>query len=127
MLFATGLMTRRHISLEECLSRCCLNRTAWDSLPLWHTVFLRHNESMAGDIYEDIVELRRSGRRGALATIVVRKGSTPRKDPAKMLIYEDGRQVGSIGGGCTEAEVCREALMVMRWRNQSAQLRSDRG
>ena len=69
---------------------------------------------MSRDIYQEIVELRRSGRRAALATIVVRKGSTPRKDAAKMLIYEDGHQVGSIGGGCTEAEVCREALMVMR-------------
>jgi xanthine dehydrogenase accessory factor len=69
---------------------------------------------MSRDIYQEIVELRRNGQRAALATIVVRKGSTPRKDAAKMLIYEDGRQVGSIGGGCTEAEVCREALMVMR-------------
>ncbi len=69
---------------------------------------------MVRDLYEEIVELRRRGERAALATIVTRKGSTPRKDPAKMLVYEDGRQLGSIGGGCTEAEVCREALMVMR-------------
>jgi len=66
------------------------------------------------DIYEEIVALRRLGKRAALATIVSRKGSTPRKDPAKMLLCEDGRQIGSIGGGCIEAEVCREALMVMR-------------
>jgi len=70
--------------------------------------------SMPQDIYEEIVELRRQGSRAALATIVVRKGSTPRKDAAKMIIYEDGRQMGSIGGGCIEAEVCREALLVMR-------------
>lgn len=69
---------------------------------------------MKTDIFEEIVELRRRGERAALATIVVRKGSTPRKDPAKMLVYDDGRQLGSIGGGCTEAEVCREALLVMR-------------
>jgi xanthine dehydrogenase accessory factor len=65
---------------------------------------------MAEDIYEEIVLLRRQGIRAALATIVLRKGSTPRKDAAKMLIYEDGRHTGTIGGGCTEAEVCREAL-----------------
>ena len=70
--------------------------------------------SMPQDIYEEIVELRRQGSRAALATIVVRKGSTPRKDAAKMIVYEDGRQMGSIGGGCIEAEVCREALLVMR-------------
>jgi xanthine dehydrogenase accessory factor len=69
---------------------------------------------MAKDLYEEIVELRRRGERAALATIVTRKGSTPRKDPAKMLVYEDGRQLGSVGGGCTEAEVSREAMLVMR-------------
>jgi xanthine dehydrogenase accessory factor len=52
--------------------------------------------------------------RAALATIVARAGSTPRKDPAKMLVYEDGRRTGTIGGGCMEAEVCRAALDVLR-------------
>jgi len=69
---------------------------------------------MEKDLYEEIVELRRQGIRAALATIISRKGSTPRKDAAKMLVYEDGRQLGSIGGGCTEAEVCREAMTAIR-------------
>jgi xanthine dehydrogenase accessory factor len=69
---------------------------------------------MTEDIYEQVVQLRRQGLRAALATIIERKGSTPRKDAAKMLIYEDGRCTGTIGGGCTEAEVCREALVAMR-------------
>ncbi len=69
---------------------------------------------MPEDIYQEIVQLRRQGRRAALATIVSRKGSTPRKDAAKMLVYEDGRHAGTIGGGCAEAEVCREALASMR-------------
>jgi xanthine dehydrogenase accessory factor len=69
---------------------------------------------MSEDIYQEIVQLRRQGRRAALATIVSRKGSTPRKDAAKMLVYDDGRHAGTIGGGCAEAEVCREALASMR-------------
>jgi xanthine dehydrogenase accessory factor len=69
---------------------------------------------MPEDIYQRIVDIRREGRRAALATIIARRGSTPRRDPAKMLIYEDGGQAGSIGGGCVEADVCREALAVMR-------------
>src|SRR2546427_13172838 len=69
---------------------------------------------MLGDPYQEIVDLRRSGRRGALATIVARRGSPPRRDAAKMLVFEDGSQLGSIGGGCVEAEVCREAAAVMR-------------
>ncbi len=73
-----------------------------------------HNGKVLNDIYEEIVELRRSGQKAALATIVARKGSTPRKDAAKMLLFEDGRQSGSIGGGCLEAEVSREAIAVIR-------------
>ncbi len=69
---------------------------------------------MTEDIYEEIVELRRNGLRAALATIISRKGSTPRKNSTKMLIYEDGRRTGTIGGGCAEAEVCREALDAIR-------------
>lgn len=65
-------------------------------------------------IYEEIVRTRQRGERAALATIIGRKGSIPRKDAAKMLIRQDGSTLGTIGGGCTEAEVWREALNVMR-------------
>ena len=68
---------------------------------------------MSKDLYEVIVDLRSKGIRAALATIIAQKGATPRKDAAKMLIYEDGRQLGTIGGGSTEAEVCREALRMI--------------
>lgn len=46
------------------------------------------------------------------ATIVRTKGSTPRKAGAKMLVQPDGRCLGTIGGGCGEAAVKREALMM---------------
>jgi xanthine dehydrogenase accessory factor len=69
---------------------------------------------MSKDIYEEIVELRAKGHRAALATIIAKKGATPRKEAAKMLVYEDGRQTGSIVGGSTEASVCREALSVIK-------------
>ena len=65
------------------------------------------------DIYEEIVRVRFEGGKAALATIVRRQGSTPRRDFAKMLISEDGSTVGSVGGGQTEAEVLKEAERVM--------------
>jgi xanthine dehydrogenase accessory factor len=68
---------------------------------------------MTKDIYEEIVKLRSAGHCAVLATIIARKGATPRKDSAKMLVYEDGSQIGSIGGGSIEAEACREARLVM--------------
>ncbi len=68
---------------------------------------------MSKDLYEEIVQLRSKGFRAALATVIRHKGATPRKDSAKMLVYEDGRQLGTIGGGSMEAEVCREARQIM--------------
>ena len=65
------------------------------------------------DIYEQIVELRRQGRRGAVATIVNVRGSIPSFKTAKMLVRDDGSIFGTIGGGCVEADVWQAAREVM--------------
>jgi xanthine dehydrogenase accessory factor len=65
------------------------------------------------DIYEEIVKLRREGRRGAVATIVNVRGSIPSFRTAKMLVRDDGSILGTIGGGCVEAEVWQAAREVM--------------
>jgi xanthine dehydrogenase accessory factor len=65
------------------------------------------------DIYEEIVSLRRQGRRGAVATIVNVRGSVPSFKTAKMLVRDDGSIAGTIGGGCVEAEVWQAAREVM--------------
>ena len=65
------------------------------------------------DIYEAAVELRKQGRKGALATIVNVRGSIPSFETAKMLVRDDGSIVGTIGGGCVEAEVWQAAREVM--------------
>jgi xanthine dehydrogenase accessory factor len=54
------------------------------------------------------------GEPRALATIVGTKGSTPREEGAKMVVFGDGRTLGSIGGGCSEGEVIRAALDILR-------------
>ncbi|MBS1852595.1 MAG: XdhC family protein [Acidobacteria bacterium] len=65
------------------------------------------------DLYEEIVKLRREGRRGAVATIVNVNGSIPSYKTAKMLVRDDGSIVGTIGGGCVEADVWQAAREVM--------------
>ena len=65
------------------------------------------------DVYEQIVELRRQGRRGAVATITTVRGSIPSFQTAKMLVRDDGSIAGTIGGGCVEAEVWQAAREVM--------------
>ena len=49
-----------------------------------------------------------------LATITAREGSAPRSVGTKMLVREDGVCVGTIGGGCMEAQVQQEALHLLR-------------
>jgi xanthine dehydrogenase accessory factor len=66
------------------------------------------------DIYAEIVRLRQEGRRAALATIVNVRGSIPAFETAKMLVRDDGSIVGTIGGGCVEAEVWQAAKEVMQ-------------
>jgi xanthine dehydrogenase accessory factor len=65
------------------------------------------------DIYEEIVQLRQHGRRGAVATIVNVRGSVPSFETAKMLVRDDGSIMGTVGGGCVEAEVWQAAREVM--------------
>jgi len=65
------------------------------------------------DIYQEIVGLRQAGRRGALATITNVRGSIPSFQTSKMLVRDDGSIVGTIGGGCVEAEVWQAAREVM--------------
>ena len=54
------------------------------------------------------------GVRMALATIIVKKGCGPREAGTKMIILEDGRIIGTIGGGCAEAEVISKARYCIR-------------
>jgi xanthine dehydrogenase accessory factor len=69
---------------------------------------------MAMDIYTEICNLRRQGRRSALATIVNVRGSIPSVAAAKMLVRDDGSILGTIGGGCVENDVCKGAMEVMK-------------
>jgi xanthine dehydrogenase accessory factor len=46
-------------------------------------------------------------------SVVETRGSTPQKAGAAMLVFPDGRQVGTLGGGCVEAEVKRKALATL--------------
>src|SRR5262245_23273898 len=65
------------------------------------------------DIYDEIVRLRKLGQKSALATIVQVNGSIPSYESAKMLVREDGSMLGTIGGGCVEAEVWTAAREVI--------------
>lgn len=63
-------------------------------------------------IYDEIVRLHQTGGAAALVTVVATSGSTPRKAGAKMLVFPDGRTVGTIGGGCIDRRVYSEVARV---------------
>ena len=62
------------------------------------------------------------GEAVALVTVVRANGSTPQRAGAKMLVFADGRTVGTIGGGCYENDAfwkAREAIATGRGRRSS--------
>src|SRR6516225_10038947 len=68
---------------------------------------------MSVDVFDELTRLRRLGQKCALATIVQVRGSIPSFESAKLLVREDGSMVGTIGGGCVEAEVWNAAREVI--------------
>ena len=72
---------------------------------------------MNEDVFRALVRAMDAGERTALVTIVSTSGSTPQRVGARMLVWEDGRTVGTIGGGCYENDAsgkAREAIRASR-------------
>jgi len=65
-------------------------------------------------IYARLSELLEEGETVAVATIIDVKGSVPREVGAKMLIHPFGQHVGTVGGGCGEADVIKAGLDVIQ-------------
>ena len=68
-------------------------------------------EEVQEKVMRELVSLEENGDRAVLATIIEARGSTPRKKGSQMIIYPDGHLIGTIGGGCAEADVRREAML----------------
>ena len=66
------------------------------------------------EIYQKIPELIEDNEVAAYCTVVETSGSTPQKPGSKLLILPDLRNVGTLGGGCVEAEARRQAIGLMQ-------------
>ena len=71
---------------------------------------------MNHEIFAAIGEALTKGDEVALITITSSNGSTPQRVGAKMLVYADGRTVGTIGGGCYEHDALGKAREALRTR-----------
>lgn len=65
------------------------------------------------ELYREIQDYRNRGVDVALVTVAETKGSTPREEGAKMAILPNGRCLGTIGGGCVEAQIKTNALRIL--------------
>jgi xanthine dehydrogenase accessory factor len=65
------------------------------------------------DILQQLVRSLEARRPVVYCRLVETRGSTPQKAGAAMLVYPDGTQAGTLGGGCVEAEVKRSALRTL--------------
>jgi xanthine dehydrogenase accessory factor len=68
---------------------------------------------MTVDIFQALAEVEKNHESAALCTVVKSVGSTPRHVGSKMLVYPDGKFIGTVGGGDLEHRVLDEAWIAM--------------
>ena len=65
-------------------------------------------------VFEAALAASAAGEPAALCTVIAVNGSAPRSASARMLVFDDGRIVGTIGGGQWEKVVIDAALVCIR-------------
>lgn len=68
---------------------------------------------MSITLFQGLQQAIQANQPVAWTALVETRGSTPQKAGAMMLVYPDGSQMGTLGGGCVEAEVKRRALRLL--------------
>jgi xanthine dehydrogenase accessory factor len=71
---------------------------------------------MSQEVFTALTDALERGDEAALVTIVSAQGSTPQRVGAKMLVFADGRTVGTIGGGCYENDAFWKAKEAIQSR-----------
>ncbi len=68
---------------------------------------------MIDDVFQAAIDILNEGGQAAMSTIISSKGSLPMSEKSKMLVTPEGQIIGTVGGGCLEADVWTEARRVM--------------
>lgn len=72
------------------------------------------------NFFEHVVALMQSSQPAVLGVITRVKGSSPQKPGAKALFLPDGRIIGTLGGGCLEAEIQKRAIASLKTEKPEA-------
>jgi xanthine dehydrogenase accessory factor len=73
------------------------------------------------DVFKSAIDILEQGGKAAMSTIIASKGSLPMSEKSKMLVTPEGQIIGTVGGGCLEADVWTEARRVMEEGKSSIQ------
>jgi xanthine dehydrogenase accessory factor len=65
------------------------------------------------ELLAELTGVLETGRDCVYCSVIETRGSTPQKAGAAMLVFPDGSQRGTLGGGCVEAEVKQQALRLL--------------
>src|SRR3954451_18226431 len=74
------------------------------------------------ELFAELNRALAEGRACVWCSLIETRGSTPQKAGASMLVFPDGSQAGTLGGGCVEAEGKRKALAPLAGDGSDAQL-----
>ena len=71
------------------------------------------------ELNKDVLEAlaKSQNEKMRLVTVISTKGSTPRKAGSKMIVYDSGKIIGTIGGGCAEAKIIKDAALMAGSKN----------
>lgn len=71
------------------------------------------------ELNKDVLEAlaKSQNEKMSLVTVISTKGSTPRKAGSKMIVYDSGKIIGTIGGGCAEAKIIKDAALIAGSKN----------
>ena len=71
------------------------------------------------ELNKDVLETlaKSQNEKMSLVTVISTKGSTPRKAGSKMIVYDSGNIIGTIGGGCAEAKIITDAALMAGSKN----------
>ncbi len=71
---------------------------------------------MNEEVFQAVGDMLQRGESAALVTVIRTQGSTPQRVGAKMLVFPDGRSIGTIGGGCYENDAFWKARRALETR-----------